>query len=227
MTRRNTTDDKKNWSIAWNQGTFQSQQAGSRWASSFCSREWVCVIYTSPILQFRAALVSRQLCGSSLSFLLLALLLTCSSWLCLTRRPLRTALVSACVKPSCFNNHHGLSWSFWVVAAYVWLFNMALKGTVHLKIKIVIIYSASCHSKLFFYLSKGHWHTLSPKFSHAFFRIPHPFRSKCMQRMRKRRKSNLIRIFLTVESFGGSVQTWLTQREVVFIFNVRKFRTKI
>ncbi len=41
---------------------------------------------------------------------------------------------------------------------------------------------------------KGHC-TLSPKFSHAFFRIPHPFLSKCMQRMRKCRKSNLIRIF--------------------------------
>ncbi len=36
------------------------------------------------------------------------------------------------------------------------------------------------------------------KFSRAFFcfRIPHPFLSKCMLRMRKRRKSNLIWIFL-------------------------------
>ncbi len=55
-----------------------------------------------------------------------------------------------------------------------------------------------------------------------FFRIPHPFLSKCMQRMRKRRKSNLIRIFFdrrkfrrqcanvidtTCENFGRKFQT--------------------
>ncbi len=34
-----------------------------------------------------------------------------------------------------------------------------------------------------------------------FFRIPHPFLSKCMQRMRKRRKSNLIRIFFEGRKF--------------------------
>ncbi len=50
-----------------------------------------------------------------------------------------------------------------------------------------------------------------------FFHIAHPFLSKCMQRMRKRRKSNLIWIFFDGRKFGGSVQTWLTQREVVFI----------
>ncbi len=33
--------------------------------------------------------------------------------------------------------------------------------------------------------------------------------------------------FLTDESFGGSVQTWLTEREVVFIFYVQKFQMKI
>ncbi len=54
-----------------------------------------------------------------------------------------------------------------------------------------------------------------PKFSigkddeykkNKFFRIPHPFLSKCMLRMRKRRKSNLIQIFfMKDESFGGSV----------------------
>ncbi len=36
--------------------------------------------------------------------------------------------------------------------------------------------------------------------------------------MRKCRKSNLIWFFLTDESFGGSVQMWLTKREVVFLF---------
>ncbi len=34
-----------------------------------------------------------------------------------------------------------------------------------------------------------------------FFRIPHPFLSKRMQRMRKRRKSNLIRIFFDGRKF--------------------------
>ncbi len=51
--------------------------------------------------------------------------------------------------------------------------------------------------------SKGHC-TLSPKFLHAFFRffrIPHSFQSKCMLRMRKRRKSNLIRIFWNGRKF--------------------------
>ncbi len=33
--------------------------------------------------------------------------------------------------------------------------------------------------------------------------------------------------FLTDEKFGGSVQTWLTEREVVFIFYVQKFQMKI
>ncbi len=48
-----------------------------------------------------------------------------------------------------------------------------------------------------------------------------------MQRMRKRRKSNLIHIFFMDKSFGGDVQMWLTQREVLFIFNVQKFQTEI
>ncbi len=42
--------------------------------------------------------------------------------------------------------------------------------------------------------------------------------SKCMLRMRKRRKLKLIKFFLTEECFGGSVQTGLTQHEVIFIF---------
>ncbi len=50
---------------------------------------------------------------------------------------------------------------------------------------------------------------LSQKFSYAFFRffrICHPFLSKCMLRMQKRTKSNMIReFFMTDESFGGSV----------------------
>ncbi len=77
-------------------------------------------------------------------------------------------------------------------------------------------------------MTKGHC-TLSLKFPHAFFRIHLPFLSKCMLRMQKRRKSNLIRIvfdgrkfrrqctnvtdttlgriyFLTCENFGLSVQ---------------------
>ncbi len=51
--------------------------------------------------------------------------------------------------------------------------------------------------------TQGHC-TLSPKFSHAFFQffhILHPFLSKCMQRMWKRRKSNLIRIFFDGRKF--------------------------
>ncbi len=77
--------------------------------------------------------------------------------------------------------------------------------------------------------SKGHC-TLSPKFSHAFFRILHPFLSKCIQRMQKRRESNLIQkifdgqkfrrqcanvidttwgriYFLTCENFGWKFRT--------------------
>ncbi len=48
--------------------------------------------------------------------------------------------------------------------------------------------------------TEGHC-TPSPKFSHAFFLIPHPFLSKCMQQMRKCRKSNLIRIFFYGRKF--------------------------
>ncbi len=48
--------------------------------------------------------------------------------------------------------------------------------------------------------SKGHC-TLSLKFPHAFFRITHPFLSKCMLRMRKRSKSNLFRIFYDGRKF--------------------------
>ncbi len=42
---------------------------------------------------------------------------------------------------------------------------------------------------------------LRPKFSHAFFLIPHPFLSKYMQRKWKRWKSNLIRIFFDGRKF--------------------------
>ncbi len=43
-------------------------------------------------------------------------------------------------------------------------------------------------------------------FAVHFSSIPHPFLSKCMQRMQKCRELNLIRIFFMMDkSFGGSV----------------------
>ncbi len=48
--------------------------------------------------------------------------------------------------------------------------------------------------------------TLKKKKTFQFLRIRRPFPSKCMLRMRKRRKSNLIQFFfMTDESFGCSV----------------------
>ncbi len=68
--------------------------------------------------------------------------------------------------------------------------------------------------------TKGHC-TLSPKFSHALFCffvfLILSYQNACNECENAEN--------LTDESFGGSVQTWLTQREVVFIFNVRKFLT--
>ncbi len=46
---------------------------------------------------------------------------------------------------------------------------------------------------------------MSPKFSYAFFRIRHPFLTKCLLRMRKSKKSNLIRIFLWRTKISDSV----------------------
>ncbi len=83
-------------------------------------------------------------------------------------------------------------------------------------------------------------HTESEIFVCVFriFRIRHPFLSKCLLRMQKRRKSNLVRIFIfilififlffmTDEGFGGSVETWLTPREVVFIFQRAKISDSV
>ncbi len=94
---------------------------------------------------------------------------------------------------------------------------------------------------------KGHC-TLSLKFLYAFFsvffRIRHPFLSKCLLRMWKRRKLNLIRIFLwrtkvseavckrhwhnmrsylfsTCENFGHSVQ-WPLSLQCLFSKNALK-----
>ncbi len=75
------------------------------------------------------------------------------------------------------------------------------------------------------FIFRGHC-TPSPKFSDAFFRIPHPFLSKCMLRMRKRRKSNLIRIILWWTKVSEAVfkRDWHKARSYLFV-KVQKFRT--
>ncbi len=59
------------------------------------------------------------------------------------------------------------------------------------------------------------------------FRITHPFLSKCMLRMRKPRKSNLIQIFFwrTKVSEPVSKRDWHNMRSYLF-FNMQKFRTQ-
>ncbi len=61
-----------------------------------------------------------------------------------------------------------------------------------------------------------------------FFRIRHPFLSKCLLRMRKRRKWNLIRIFLwrTKPPEAVCKHDWHNVRSYLF-FYVRKCRTRI
>ncbi len=68
----------------------------------------------------------------------------------------------------------------------------------------------------------------SPKFSYAFFHIRHPFLSKCMLRLRKRWKLNLVRICFWQTKVSEAVcKTWLTQREVVYIVYVKTFLMRI
>ncbi len=85
-------------------------------------------------------------------------------------------------------------------------------------------------AQLRFFHFKGHC-TLSPKMSHAFFRILHPFLSKCMQRMWKRRKSNLIRIFFDGRKFRRQCANVIdsTWGRIYFLMCenfTRKFRTQ-
>ncbi len=79
------------------------------------------------------------------------------------------------------------------------------------------------------YISKGHCNTESEIFAcvFPFFHIPHPFLSKCMLRMRKRRKSNLIRIYFWRTKVSEAVCKcdWHNVRSYLF-FNVRKFQTQ-
>ncbi len=56
--------------------------------------------------------------------------------------------------------------------------------------------------------SKSKSRSLHTESKNTFYKIPHSFLSKCMLRMQKQQK----------KSFRGSVQTCLTEREVVFIF---------
>ncbi len=87
-------------------------------------------------------------------------------------------------------------------------------------------------SKIFSLLEKGFiCMGQGPTFSHVFFftwfRITHPFLSKCMLRMRKPRKSNLIQIFFwrTKVSEPVSKRDWHNMRSYLF-FNMQKFRTQ-
>ncbi len=67
------------------------------------------------------------------------------------------------------------------------------------------------------------------RFSIFFFRIRHPFLSKCLLRMRKCRKSNLIHFFfffMMKVSEAVCKHDWHNMMSYLF-FNVRKVRTKI
>ncbi len=68
--------------------------------------------------------------------------------------------------------------------------------------------------------TKGHC-TLSPNFSHVFFHFfvffILSYQNAC-NGCENAENLTWSEFFLTDESFGGSVQTWLTQREVVLIF---------
>ncbi len=74
-------------------------------------------------------------------------------------------------------------------------------------------------------LTKSHC-TPSSKFSRAFFHICHPFPSKCMLQMRKRRKSNLIWIFFyDRRKFRRQCINVIDNVRSYLFFTVRKFRT--
>ncbi len=67
------------------------------------------------------------------------------------------------------------------------------------------------------------------KISYAFFRIRHPFLSKCLLWMRKRRKSNLVRFFFFLYGHVSEAvckRDWHNVRSYLF-FNVQKFRMRI
>ncbi len=77
---------------------------------------------------------------------------------------------------------------------------------------------ATCAFSLAFRVKAiAHWvRNYRMRFSVFFFRIPHQNACNGCENAENRTWSEF---FLMDESFGGSVQTWLTQREVVFIFN--------
>ncbi len=88
----------------------------------------------------------------------------------------------------------------------------------------VLIDSSSCQSKPIQLKAIAHW---VRNFLMCFFRICHPFLSKCMLRMLKRRNSNLIRIFYDGRKFRRQcVNVIDTTWGHIYFFNVRKFRTQ-